>query len=213
MTLIPTQIPWQENSAANVERNPLHVDISFLIMRHQTCYFGEHATSAPAGEHLFFGEKFTVSCEIEPVRRSYRRRGSCTFTEVARLVPSGLIKELSLGSGSLCLLHLSIYLSLCISMYLSLSLYTYIYIYITYIYIYIYIYIGLVRSRPQTSKATWWSSLGSFVHPEQWTVCIYIYIYIYITCMYIYIYIHIYIYNSVYIYIYIYIYTYTYIHT
>ena len=33
--------------------------------------------------------KFTMSREIEPVRRSFCRRGSCTFTEVARLVPSG----------------------------------------------------------------------------------------------------------------------------
>ena len=33
--------------------------------------------------------KFTMSREIEPVRRSFRRHGSCTFTEVAHLVPSG----------------------------------------------------------------------------------------------------------------------------
>ena len=33
--------------------------------------------------------KFTTSREIEPVRMSFRRRRSCTFTEVARLVPSG----------------------------------------------------------------------------------------------------------------------------
>ena len=32
--------------------------------------------------------KFTMSCEIEPVRRSFCRRRSCTFTEVARFVPS-----------------------------------------------------------------------------------------------------------------------------
>ena len=30
----------------------------------------------------------TLSREIEPVRRSFCRRRSCTFTEVARLVPS-----------------------------------------------------------------------------------------------------------------------------
>ena len=34
-------------------------------------------------------ENFTMSCDIEPVRRSFCRHGSCTFTEVARLVPSG----------------------------------------------------------------------------------------------------------------------------
>ena len=32
-----------------------------------------------------------TSREIEPVRRSFRRHGSCTFTEVARLVPSGTV--------------------------------------------------------------------------------------------------------------------------
>ena len=33
--------------------------------------------------------KSTTSPEIEPVRRSFLMRGSRTFTEVARLVPSG----------------------------------------------------------------------------------------------------------------------------
>ena len=33
--------------------------------------------------------KFTMCREIEPVRRPICRHGSCTFTEVARLVPSG----------------------------------------------------------------------------------------------------------------------------
>ena len=33
--------------------------------------------------------KFTMSREIDPLRRSFRRRRSCTFTAVARLVPSG----------------------------------------------------------------------------------------------------------------------------
>ena len=32
---------------------------------------------------------FTMSREIRPVRRSFCRHGSCTFTEVARLVHSG----------------------------------------------------------------------------------------------------------------------------
>ena len=35
--------------------------------------------------------KFTTSLEIEPVRRSLCRRRSCTFTDAARLVPSGRI--------------------------------------------------------------------------------------------------------------------------
>ena len=34
--------------------------------------------------------KFTMSREIEPVRRSFCRHGSCTLTEVARLVLSGV---------------------------------------------------------------------------------------------------------------------------
>ena len=34
-------------------------------------------------------EQITMSCDIEPVRRSFCRHGSCTFTEVTRLVPSG----------------------------------------------------------------------------------------------------------------------------
>ena len=33
--------------------------------------------------------KFTTSREVELVRRSFRRHGSCTFSEVALLVPSG----------------------------------------------------------------------------------------------------------------------------
>ena len=38
--------------------------------------------------------KFTTSREIEPVRRSFRRRRSCTLTEVARLVPSGYVRPI-----------------------------------------------------------------------------------------------------------------------
>ena len=38
--------------------------------------------------------KSTMPREIEPVRRSFCRHGSCTFTEVARLVPSGRLKDL-----------------------------------------------------------------------------------------------------------------------
>ena len=44
--------------------------------------------------------KFTMSREIEPVRRSFRRRRSCTFTEVARWVPSGSEREISKRGGS-----------------------------------------------------------------------------------------------------------------
>ena len=41
--------------------------------------------------------KFIImSRETEPVRRSFRRHGSCTFTEVARLVPSGTGKARTL---------------------------------------------------------------------------------------------------------------------
>ena len=37
--------------------------------------------------------EFTMSREIEPVRRSFCRHGNCTFTEVAHLVPSGLARS------------------------------------------------------------------------------------------------------------------------
>ena len=54
--------------------------------------------------------KFNMSHEIESVRRSFRRHGSCTFTEVARLLPSGLLERrcptsadgLSKGSPLVC---------------------------------------------------------------------------------------------------------------
>ena len=55
------------------------------VRRHQTCDFGERATSAPAE---LGGEIHNIS-KIELVRRCFCRRGSGTFTEVARLVPSG----------------------------------------------------------------------------------------------------------------------------
>ena len=43
--------------------------------------------------HLQSSEgEFTTSREIEPIRRVFCRRRSCTFTEVARLVPSGRSK-------------------------------------------------------------------------------------------------------------------------
>ena len=44
--------------------------------------FRVHAISAPA--------EFTMSREIETLRRSFCRHGSRTFTEMARLAPSGL---------------------------------------------------------------------------------------------------------------------------
>ena len=62
------------------------------IRWHQTCDFGEHATSAPAE----LGDQLTMSREIAPVRRSLRRSGSRTCTKVARLVHSGCRK---LGDG------------------------------------------------------------------------------------------------------------------
>ena len=63
------------------------------IRRHPTCEFRKHATSGPAE----LGRK---NHEIEPILRSLRRRGSCTFAEVARLVPSGfLAKEASSARG------------------------------------------------------------------------------------------------------------------
>ena len=61
--------------------------------RHQTCYLRKHATSAPAE---FGGE--IQSREIEPVRRSFCRRRSCTCTEVALLAPSSN----NLGSVRTC---------------------------------------------------------------------------------------------------------------
>ena len=57
-----------------------------LTRRHQTCHFRKHATYEPAE----FGGEIHKSHEIEPVPRSFCRRRSCTFAEVARLVPSGL---------------------------------------------------------------------------------------------------------------------------
>ena len=67
-------------SVPELRQKPLHTTPS----GHQTWYFRNHATSAAAE----FGGKCTTSCEIEPVRRSFCRCRSCTFTEVARLVPS-----------------------------------------------------------------------------------------------------------------------------
>ena len=46
---------------------------------------------------LNISRKYTMSCEIEPVRRSFCRRRSCGFTEVARLVPSGRVCAPSQG--------------------------------------------------------------------------------------------------------------------
>ena len=53
--------------------------------------------------------KFTTSREIEPVRRSFCRHGSCTFTAVARLVPSGAENDAAQGPppGSLSRSHAS----------------------------------------------------------------------------------------------------------
>ena len=43
--------------------------------------------------------EFTTSRDIAPVRRSFCRHGSCTLTEVARLVPSGASAQ---GGGRRC---------------------------------------------------------------------------------------------------------------
>ena len=48
--------------------------------------------------HLQSSErKFKMTRELEPVRRSFCRHGSCTFTEVARLVHSGISESRFLG--------------------------------------------------------------------------------------------------------------------
>ncbi len=49
-----------------------------IIRRHQACDFRLQSSEG----------KFTMSREIEPVRRSFCRHGSCTFTEITRVVPS-----------------------------------------------------------------------------------------------------------------------------
>ena len=67
------------------EDGPPPEDEDADLGRHQTCDFREQTTSAPAE----IGGNFTMSREIEPVRRSVRRRGTCTFAEVARLAHSG----------------------------------------------------------------------------------------------------------------------------
>ena len=71
----------------------------WCIRRHQTCYFRTHATSAAAEPG---GEPHKImSREVKPVRRSLRRCRSCTFTEVARLVPSGCMPRTGCGMGRL----------------------------------------------------------------------------------------------------------------
>ena len=118
--------------------------------------------------------RFTRSREIEPVRRSFCRRRSCTFAEVVFFLCllallSGPARKASGVSWYIYIyiyiyifiyLYLFIYLDLYI--YLSLSIYIYICIYIcmymymcicnciciyVYIYIYIYLYIYIYRER------------------------------------------------------------------
>ena len=63
---------------------PCETELTDGSRQHQPCDFRSHATSAPAelgGEiHNLLRNR---------ARRSFCRHGSCTFTEVARLVPSG----------------------------------------------------------------------------------------------------------------------------
>ena len=99
-------------------------DCCRLVRRHETCDIGEHMQLL----RLQSSEgKFTMSREIEPGRRSFRRHRSCTFTEVARSVPSrsGTMASRRMPTGGA---NQSEQLSL--------------YIYSIYIYIYIYISIG-----------------------------------------------------------------------
>ena len=56
-----------------------------ITRRHQTRDFHERDTSAPSE----LGDKFATSRETEPLLRSFCGHGSRSFTEVARLVPSG----------------------------------------------------------------------------------------------------------------------------
>ena len=49
------------------------------------CCFNSGGTKRATSANM----KFTMKREIEPVRRSFRRRRRCTLTAVARLVPSG----------------------------------------------------------------------------------------------------------------------------
>ena len=60
-----------------------------FVRRRQTCYLPNVLRLRLQSSEW----KFTTSREIEPVRRSFRRRRSCTFTEVARLVPSGFNRQ------------------------------------------------------------------------------------------------------------------------
>ena len=103
------------------------------------------------------GGKFTTSLEIEPVCRSFCRHGSRTFTEVARLVPSGPTYPKSLHcfmphAYSVCTpskyvrtyvrTYVRAYVRTYVCMYIYIYIYIYVYIYIhTYTCIYIYIYI------------------------------------------------------------------------
>ena len=78
--LAPSLPHWARSDPWFQLRARAPASVHATVRRHQTCDFSEHATSAPAE----FEDKFTMSREIEPVRRSFCRHGSCTFTEVAR---------------------------------------------------------------------------------------------------------------------------------
>ena len=72
--------------------------------------------------------KLTMSCEIEPVRRPFCRQGSCTFTEVARLAPSGVLdKGFPLKSGSSVDVYIEREMYRCVYINININIYIYIY--------------------------------------------------------------------------------------
>ena len=76
--------------------------------------------------------KLTMSCEIEPVRRPFCRQGSCTFTEVARLAPSGVLdKGFPLKSGSSVDVYIEREMYRCVYINININIYIYIYVYIS----------------------------------------------------------------------------------
>ena len=112
--------------------------------RHQTCELRRkcHFLRLQSSEG-----KFTMSREIEPVRRSFCKHGSCMFTEVARVVPSGQLggtkphRRASVASAwiwTICTIsNRHIYIYIYTHDYMHVCIHIYIYIYI-YMYIYIY---------------------------------------------------------------------------
>ena len=77
-----------------------------MLMRYIYIYT-RVARASECGQTLHFRQhqtcdfRFTTSVEIEPAGWSFCRHGSCTFTEVARLVPSGPSMSLDRDLGRL----------------------------------------------------------------------------------------------------------------